>query len=194
MSNLSLNIVETDGSLSQAAKTGSDGVARLNIAPNLRNTLVVYSENPFGAVSGEWSRGIGPWDFNVSEGESAQPYRIYVYTDRPIYRPEQSVAFKGVIRAEDDVQYRQVGPGKVDVAVYSTMGEEIYNEQLTLSELGTFDAKLDLASDASLGDYSIAVNFGDAYEQTFFTVAEYRPPEFEVTVSTETKALQRATT
>lgn len=190
VSNLSLNIVETDGNLSQAAKTGSDGVARLNIAPN-RNTLVVYSETPFGAVSGEWNRGIGPWDFNVSEGESAQPYRIYVYTDRPIYRPKQSVAFKGVIRAEDDVQYRQIGPGKVDVVVYSTMGEEIYNEQLTLSELGTFDAKLDLASDASLGDYSIAVNFGDAYGQTFFTVAEYRPPEFEVTVSTETEALQR---
>ncbi len=59
----------------------------------------------------------------------------------------------------------KVGPGKVDVAVYSTMGEEIYNEQLTLSGNRNVRRKAGSCVHSQSGRLpSIAVNFGDAYE------------------------------
>ncbi len=32
-------------------------------------------------------------------------YFAYLYTDRPIYRPGQTVNFKGILRKEDDAEY-----------------------------------------------------------------------------------------
>ena len=188
--NLALNLVEIDGNSRQMARTGLDGVARLSFRRD-HGTLIAYSDSPFAAVSSDWSRGIGPWDFNVSEGEPAQQHRIYIYTDRPIYRPGQAVAFKGTLRSENDAAYSLPTTGQVNVVVRNAMGEELYNRQLPLSALGTFDDTLDLASDASLGQYSISVTLDSAYGQATFTVAEYRAPEFEVTVTPEQDALQR---
>ncbi|MCU0520537.1 MAG: Ig-like domain-containing protein [Anaerolineae bacterium] len=192
---LALNIVEVDGSSRQTARTGSDGVARLSFQRN-HGTLIAYSDNPFAAVSSDWSRGIGPWDFNVSEGEPAQTRRIYIYTDRPIYRPGQTVAFKGTLRSENDAVYSLPDPGQVNVIVRNMMGEELYNGRLPLSALGTFDGSLDLASDAALGQYSISVMLDGAdgalwNSEALFIVAEYRAPEFEVSVVPEQDEIQR---
>ncbi len=75
------------------------------------------SGNGFFAVTGEpgdenfsiayngWDEGINPWDFSVESEFWASDYQGYLYTDRPIYRPGQTVYFKGILRADDDANY-----------------------------------------------------------------------------------------
>ncbi len=188
--NLSLNLVQQDGGSLGTAVTDNNGIARSSL-PMSRNTVVVYSEEPFAAVADGWGRGVSPWDFGVGEGEYAQAYRTYVYTDRPIYRPGQTVHFKGVVRAEDDVAYNLPGVRYVQVSIRDAAYEEIYNEHLTLGELGTFDGTLDLAAGASLGDYQVYVSFGEYGGYTSFQVAAYRAPEFEIVVETAKAEVQR---
>ena len=48
----------------------------------------------FGVASTSWQDGIAPWDFGTQGGAEAVPYVGYVYTDRPIYRPGQTVYWK----------------------------------------------------------------------------------------------------
>ncbi|MFN2108103.1 MAG: Ig-like domain-containing protein, partial [Anaerolineae bacterium] len=187
--NLSLDLIQQDGNRLGTTITDNDGIARIGL-PRERNTVIVYSEEPFAAVAEGWGRGVSPWDFGVGEGESSQEYRTYVYTDRPIYRPGQTVAFKGVVRSEDDAAYNLPGVRQVQVSIRDAAYEEIYNEQLTLSELGTFDGTLDLAEGASLGDYQIYVSFGDYGGYASFQVAAYRAPEFEIVVETTDAEVQ----
>jgi hypothetical protein len=147
-------------------------------------------EETFGVVHNRWLNGIAPWNFDLPSSFSADPYRVYLYTDRPIYRPGQPVYFRGIVRAEDDVQYSL--PQSVDtlaVVVYDDQGEEIYNADLTLSEFGTFAGEFTLDEEAGLGYYTIEVQLGDQYEGLGFQVAEYRRPEFQVQVTTDREAL-----
>ncbi len=188
--NLTLNLFQYDGGSLGTVVTDQDGIARATI-PTARNTLVVYSEQPFAAVAEGWGRGISPWDFGIGAGESAQDYRTYIYTDRPIYRPGQTVQFKGVIRAENDAAFSLPNVRTVNVSIRNAAYEEIYNQQLTLGELGSFNGTLDLTEGARLGDYQIYVSFGDYGGYTSFQVAAYRAPEFEIVVEATAAEVQR---
>ncbi|MGC9395733.1 MAG: Ig-like domain-containing protein, partial [Anaerolineae bacterium] len=190
VSDVSLDVIQQDGNRLGKGTTGDDGIARVGLYRE-RNTVIVYSEEPFAAVAEGWGRGISPWDFGVGEGEYSEAYRTYVYTDRPIYRPGQTAHFKGVVRSEDDAAYNLPGVRQVQVSIRDAAYEEIYNEQLTLGELGTFDGTLDLADGASLGDYQVYVSFGDYSGYTGFQVAAYRAPEFEIIVETSEAEVQR---
>jgi alpha-2-macroglobulin len=187
---LALTVIEIDGRLRTTVTTDTDGVARIDL-PRDHRTILVTSETPFGVVSADWGRGIEPWDFGVSEGAYGQAQRAYLYTDREIYRPGQTVYFKGVLRAEDDALYSLPTLGQIKVVIGNVMGEELYSERLEVSQLGTFEGSLQLSDSASLGEYVINATFGDDYSISFFTVAAYRPPEFEVTVEAERGEIQR---
>ncbi len=187
---LALNVFQYDAGSLGTVVTDKDGIARVKI-PAARNTLIVYSEYPFAAVAEGWGRGIGAWDFGIGEGEYSQAYRTYVYTDRPIYRPGQKVQFKGVLRAENDAAFSLPGMRTVTVSIRNAAYEEIYNQKLTVSELGTFDGTLDLSESAPLGNYQIFVSFGDYSGYADFQVAAYRAPEFEIIVETAAAEVQR---
>ncbi|MCL7451450.1 MAG: Ig-like domain-containing protein [Anaerolineae bacterium] len=155
--------------------------------------------SPFFAVAGEpgaegfgiafngWEQGINPWDFGVDSEFWASDYQGYLYTDRPIYRPGQTVYFKGIVRADDDAQYRL--PEEIDalqVHVNDAQGKELYRKVLNLSDMGTFYDQLVLDGEATLGDYFLEVQDPEheLYAGTSFRVAEYKSPEFQVSVTT----------
>ena len=53
----------------------------------------------FGLALNDWSDGIGPWDFGIDGRFYSEPYNVYFTTDRPIYRPGQTVFFKAISAA-----------------------------------------------------------------------------------------------
>jgi len=170
--------------------TDGEGIARLEL-PDDYHDLVVVSESPFAAVGSGWGRGIGPWDFGVGEGQRAEDYLTHIYTDREIYRPGQTVSFKGVVRSDDDVAYDLPGVRSVLIEVRDINGEILLNDQATVSANGTFVGSVDLGADAALGQYVISVSLVDHHSQAYFTVAAYRPPEFEVSVAAAASEIQR---
>ncbi|UCC87582.1 MAG: Ig-like domain-containing protein [Anaerolineales bacterium] len=166
--------------------TDAQGVASLsnNTGGWEYHGLVAYSQSPFAIISSDWGNGISPWDFGLEASYGVQDFRLHIYTDRPIYRPSQTVEFKGVVRTEDDAQYSMPsGIRDVFVTIYDAAYEELYSETLAVSEMGAFFGTLELSDSAALGTYTIQVNFGDEYLEHYFQVAAYRPPEFEVVVT-----------
>ncbi|MDY7040001.1 MAG: Ig-like domain-containing protein, partial [Chloroflexota bacterium] len=139
----------------------------------------------FAVVGNHWSDGISPWDFGLSAHFYSDPYQGYLYTDRPIYRPGQTVYFKGILRTDDDAYYGlPAGVEDVEVIISDSQGREVYNERLPVSEMGTVYGELQLDEEASLGDYNILAYLDDYSFFAYFQVAEYRKPEFQVSVET----------
>jgi hypothetical protein len=137
----------------------------------------------------DWGSGVSPWDFGLWENyyEEVSGAFAYVYTERPLYRPGQDVYFKGILRHNDDLKYSLPIRSQAHVTI-SYQGENLYAENLPLSELGSFEGSFHLGDEAALGTYDIAVRYtagGDAFGYVSFRVAEYRKPEFEVRASAD---------
>ena len=190
VADLAIALYDQNERLLSTRTTDSDGVVRFTFDRN-RYPLIAVAQAPFAAVGPDWGAGISPWDFGVGSGEFSGQFRTFIYTDRPIYRPNQTVHFKGVIRAEDDAAFRLADVGRVTVHIRDAAWNEIFNDTLSVSELGTFNGSLDLEEGAALGSYFISVEFNGQYFEQPFQVAAYRPPEFEVLVSPEVTEMQR---
>lgn len=114
-------------------------------------------------------------------------YRGYTYTDRPVYRPSQTVQFKSILRKVVDGGYAIPPNSKVKVLIYDARGETIYDKEQLTDDEGTISGSLTLGEEPPLGQYRIALNFNnestDQSPGSVFRVEEYKKPEFEVTVS-----------
>ncbi|MFN2578301.1 MAG: alpha-2-macroglobulin [Pyrinomonadaceae bacterium] len=106
----------------------------------------------------------------------------YIYTDRPIYRPAQSVFFKGILRQWGTAGYKLLDSKTVTVTVEDPNNGKMFEKDLALSARGTFSGQLDLGEEAPLGSYNITAAVGDAKSSGYFEVQEYKKPEFKVTV------------
>jgi len=176
--------------------TGADGVFSIELPPAsdlfVPRAALVDTGDQFGIGLSSWSEGIEAYHFSLSTDYYPQPYRAYLYTDRPIYRPDQPVHVRGVIRQRDDVRYTPLDAAAVPVRITDDMDNVVYEDSVPLTPFGTFSLTFPLAADAALGYYRIGVllpgedpGFFGVSGSTFFNVAEYRAPEFQVTVTPE---------
>ncbi len=111
--------------------------------------------------------------------------KTFAITDRPVYRPGQTVQFKFWIRQAqyDGDDKSAFAHQSFAVEIHNPRGEKIYGETLTSDNYGGIAGKFELPGDATLGQYQlIVVNRGGGT----FRVEEYKKPEFEVTVDAPT--------
>jgi len=190
---LALEFFDSQGAALGNATTDADGVARIAIERSENRGVIALARQPFAAVASDWSNGVSAGDFGLPTSYGLPKLAGYVYTDRPIYRPGQTVNFKGLLRNEKDVNFSLPTGGKVQVTINSTSGEQIFQQELALSANGSFDNSLKLADGAALGAYNISVTFGDQSFGGAFQVAAYRAPEFQVAVTPQEDEIVRGT-
>ncbi len=117
-----------------------------------------------------------------------QQYKVYGFTDRPVYRPGHTVNFKQILRAHKEGTYQNFPDKKVHIEIRDPKGQTIYGKDLLTDEFGTVEGSLALKADAPLGIYHIQVSVEGARRRRFyaegnrFRVEEYKKPEFKVTV------------
>jgi uncharacterized protein YfaS (alpha-2-macroglobulin family) len=107
-------------------------------------------------------------------------HKGYIYTDRPVYRPGQTVYFKGVMRQRDGEGYRLPALDNVVVSIKDDNDKAVCDFTLTVSANGSFNGECTLPKVPALGDYSISASGKSEIWSGVFKVLEYRKPEFEV--------------
>lgn len=139
-------------------------------------------EDLFGLTANLWSDSIQPYYYGLWLDMVQPDHETYIYTDRPIYRPSQTVHYRGVHRQTSEARYLLPDMTSVNVTVRDERNEIVHTQTASLSEFGTFHGEYTLSEGAELGTYSIDTDHGSV----FFDVAAYRKPEFTVTVDPST--------
>ncbi len=195
LSGENIRIYGKDARLLGSGLTDERGIAQVDI-PYTRDlysgfVAVLASAEQFGVGYSNWSNGTEPWQFGYEFSFFPRAFQSYLYTDRPVYRTGQPVYFRGLLRSKDDVVYMPPPLETVPVTIRDARGEIVYQRDLPLSDFGSFNDSFDIAPAASLGAYQISVELPteDEYyvesDGVGFLVAEYRLPEYQVTLSTE---------
>jgi uncharacterized protein YfaS (alpha-2-macroglobulin family) len=191
-----VSLIDNRGNVISQQNTNADGLVTFSYprASNVFGELGAVLQTPthYGAGSISWSDGIeGYWFSGVNTDYYPERYRAYLYTDRPVYRPGQPVYLRGVLRTREDASYQPIGAATVPARIFDPEGNIIWEQTLSLTEAGTFSTQFDIAPDAQLGYYRFdTVLPGENPASTWtmigtidFGVAEYRLPEFQVTLT-----------
>ncbi len=148
------------------------GVAEVAVEKKLVGAVVRAGLDT--AIISDWADSFG----YTRRVESAS--RTYVYTDRPIYRPGQTVYIKGIDRIGFDGSYEVWNKQPVTLKLTDAMSNDLYEVQLPVNEYGTFNTEFTLPQDATLGNYRIEV----LGQTSSFSVEEYVPAAFKLETAT----------
>ncbi len=161
--------------LIKGTKTDQFGIASIVTATDYSLMLVNYrGESTFMDFSNSY-RDDDRWD----------AYESYFYTDRPIYRPNQTVYFKAIFWTNER-QKDLVQGNYVDFVVYDSKNDKVYENSLLTDEYGAIFDKFTLEEEPDLGNYRIEFQLGERRRfYHSFKVEEYRKPEYEVNMNTE---------
>ncbi|HEV2480968.1 MAG TPA: MG2 domain-containing protein, partial [Puia sp.] len=115
-------------------------------------------------------------DRNKYEEEHAH---CYFFADRSIYRPGQTMYFKGIATTEDfDTHGPKPFPGHATtVTLYDVNGQAIDSVKLTTNEFGSFNGSFKLPENRLNGQFRVS-NSMDG--ELTFSVEEYKRPKFYV--------------
>ena len=190
-----INVYNQLGEYAGDTITDERGIAQLHVwyKPEVFTGLVAVldSAEHFGIGYSIWSNGMEPRDFGIPRAYERSEYQTYLYTDRPVYRTAQPVYFRGIVRSKDDVVYMPAPFETVQATIHDARGRVVEKRVLEVSDFGSFNGKFEIASDASLGYHSIsiALPFEGEYrwevDRINFQVAEYRLPEYLVTLDSQ---------
>ncbi len=105
------------------------------------------------------------------------------FTDRSLYRPGQTIRFKGICIYSDHGKdaYRTINNRKLMVTFRDVNHKEIERREFRTNDYGSFSGSFTAPRDRLMGRMSIVVE-GQPNGITNVTVEEYKRPKFEVTL------------
>ncbi len=158
------------------AKTDRNGLFSLN-GTNRNQHLILVSHKGRQLATGD--------EYSAYQQKLQQdPYRRTVFfTDRSLYRPGQTINYKGIcIRVDQNSDnYTTLAGQTLTVVFKDRNGKEVARQAQRANDYGSFSGSFTAPRDRLTGRMSIRVD-GEPRGQTGFNVEEYKRPKFEVTV------------
>ncbi len=159
---------------SRGATTNADGVLELPLegAPQ-RLRVVGISEK----------LGVSVVDLPIAPAAERGGDQLFLYTERPLYRPGQTVFWKAFVRRSTGVGYALPEPGPVTLTLSGPNGATVDVTDAQLSPRGSADGSIPLPGALPLGEWTLTASAGKASGSATLGVQEYRKPEFAVEVT-----------
>ncbi|MEX2213974.1 MAG: tetratricopeptide repeat protein [Phycisphaeraceae bacterium] len=167
-----VEVLVSDGTkVIATGKTGEDGVYTQTL-DDLKDCgdVRVFAKRGTNIASNMLSLS----GLEISSGLSRKGY---IFTDRPAYRPGQTVHIKGIIRDVKDGQYVVAKDAAYVLKISDPSGRLLRQEAITLSEFGSFDQSLPLYEATPLGAYTITAHLKGKPEIAYngsFTVQQFQ--------------------
>ncbi len=100
------------------------------------------------------------------------------FLDRAIYRPGQTIYFKGLVVNTDGKKPEIVAKRHANIMLYDVNHQQVAELNVVTNEYGTFSGSFTAPSGGLMGQMRIENSDGSG--QVYFSVEEYKRPKFEV--------------
>jgi TonB-dependent SusC/RagA subfamily outer membrane receptor len=131
---------------------------------------------------------------NYENNNNEISIKPFIFTDRSIYRPGQTVYFKAIILKKQGDKSNVFTNEFVEVALFDVNNQKIASLDLKLNEFGSVAGEFTIPNNGLTGEFSIEVDESIAHDSSFydktnfdfdydnevrFSVEEYKRPKFE---------------
>jgi len=108
-----------------------------------------------------------------------QNKRIFLFTDRSIYRPGQTVYFKGIAISQEENKSHILTNERLTAILKDVNNQTVEELTFVTNEFGSFSGEFILPENGLTGNFTIqAKNKKNTYGATNFSVEEYKRPKF----------------
>lgn len=138
----------------------------------------------FKVRHGEHELGSAHAHYSYHYGQGRRRYEQTIFfTDRAIYRPGQTIQFKGISLStdQDEDKYEVIKGRDVTVMFTDVNGKEIARLKQQCNDFGSFSGSFTAPRDRLMGQMQIRMLEGPQ-GQASFRVEEYKRPKFQVTL------------
>jgi uncharacterized protein YfaS (alpha-2-macroglobulin family) len=160
--------------------TDANGLARFQLRSNSDNRNLFAT----AAVNDRQAFATG-YAYTTAQNDG---WRIYAFTDRPAYRPKETLQWKFIARQAKGGAYTTPANQIVEYVINDPRGSKVTSGKATLNSFGSSWGSLELGEQLPLGEYSITFLDEGAKQQIgsakLFRLEEYKLPEFKVEVKT----------
>ena len=146
-------------------------------------TLAVTEPRLLATVTADKDTALVDTDFYSSLAVAPD---VFIYSDRPIYKPGDTVKFRGVLRQPDTFLARLFTPRKKEVKVKleSAEGREV-STRAAVDEFGSFHGEMNVPADLGTGVLRIDASVDDQTHQAEARVQDYVKPTFYLELTPE---------
>ncbi len=164
-----------------AEKSDKDGLVILPVEKMEGMNWLVTAETADGRRAFLGFSSVWAQDRQERAGESDI---AYIITDRPVYRPGQTVDYKVWLgrRSYDSSEPAVPAGTEVAIAIRNPMGEVVQEKTLKTDQYGGVDAAFPVPGNSALGMYYLTASAKGFSSGVNFRIEEYKKPEFEVAV------------
>ncbi len=163
----------------KAEKFTTDEKGFFNVPPSgeYRNFNVefTYYESP-NAVKDELHSDYAIYQYKEYPYEKKKYNKTFFFTDRSIYRPGQTIYFKGIMVNTDGETTEIVPNQSSTVTFYDVNSQKVADLNLTTNEYGSFNGTFTAPNGVLNGQMYLSNASGSIY----FSVEDYKRPKFEV--------------
>ncbi|MDR2292502.1 MAG: carboxypeptidase-like regulatory domain-containing protein, partial [Prevotellaceae bacterium] len=178
LANASFKIANNKMKIKKEYASNSQGFIRDAVSVNY-NDIVTVSEKSDSLVLKNFSIPLTRY--------SSFDFKNYTVTkfflDRAIYRPGQTVYFKGIVLNNKDNKYSIAVGEEEEIILNDPNDEELATINAVSNEYGTFSGSFVLPQSVLGGKFTIESDYGEIG----FYVEEYKRPTFEVIINTVEK-------
>lgn len=173
-----------NGDLTPAGETKTDKNGMFRFDGIANNGLILHAEHDGQNLSSVNYFYNNKYDYN------AKPYEMTMFfTDRALYRPGQSIHYKGIAMAINQAgdNYETIRGRTLTVVFNDVNGKEIEKHETKTNDYGSFSGTFTAPRDRLMGMMNIQVA-GNPPGATQVQVEEYKRPKFQVSLDAPKEA------
>ncbi len=157
----SLEVFSLDKEVKSIAKSKTDtrGLMKIRLDAKIFDVAVITFENHIALLP----LNLSHLNYSYSKFKAKTDYsRYFVFTDRPLYQPGDTVYYKAVIRDDNDSVF-ELPSGLAQVKAYKNWDEKntFYEQSLTISANGTVTGQFVLPPTQGTGNFQLSVAIPD---------------------------------
>ncbi len=179
-------------SLNQIFQADEQGFINPKIVGNAYGVSAEVTHDSDRGIFDGFSFYEGRFARNIEDAISA---KAFLFTDRSIYRPGQTLYFKGILIKTKNKKSSVVSGEYVEVTLENTNSDEVGYLRLKTNQYGSFSGEFKIPNTGLTGEYSLIVEEDSEEDSRFYdnldtfeyseievSVEDYKRPTFEVKI------------
>ncbi len=176
---------EDDRKLNKTLKTDAKGQVTLETTSNHNNVEITVTKDTEKAYFNNYYFN---GRYNDNDKERTR-HHAFLFTDRSIYRPGQTVYFKGIGISQTGTSSELLIDQIVTVTLEDVNSQIISTLKFKTNDYGSFHGEFILPSNGLTGNFTLSVRSKEIglYSNTSISCEEYKRPKFETTFNPVTE-------